>query len=97
MVLSSAQLPPYGIAASQTILISPDSMEIRFNFFSSKYAIHLLSFEKKGCLIPFSEEEINKKINIFNKKIKKKIYIISAIKNKGLTAIKKVLVSYVHW
>ena len=43
-----------------------------------------------------SEEEINKKINIFNKKIKKKIYIISAIKNKGLTAIKKVLVSYVH-
>ena len=57
MVLSSAQLPPCGIAASQTILISPDSMEIRFNFFSSKYAIHLLSFEKKGCLIPFSEEE----------------------------------------
>ena len=44
-----------------------------------------------------SEDEINKKIDIFNKKIKKKIYKISAIKNKGLTAIKKVLVSYVHW
>ena len=43
-----------------------------------------------------SEDEINKKINAFNKKINKKIYIISVIKNKGLTAIKKVLVSYVH-
>ena len=43
-----------------------------------------------------SKDEINKKIDIFNKKIKKKIYMISAIKNKGLTAIKKVLVSYVH-
>ncbi len=44
-----------------------------------------------------SEDEINEKINIFNKKINKKIYIISVIKNKGLTAIKKVLISYVHW
>ena len=43
-----------------------------------------------------SEDEINKKIDIFNKKIKKKIYTISALKHKGLTAIKKVLVSYVH-
>ena len=43
-----------------------------------------------------SEDEINEKINIFNKKINKKIYIISVIKNKGLTAIKKVLISYVH-
>ena len=43
-----------------------------------------------------SEDEINKKIDIFNKKIKKKIYTISTIKHKGLTAIKKVLVSYVH-
>ena len=43
-----------------------------------------------------SEDEINKKIDIFNKKIKKKIYTISARKHKGLTAIKKVLVSYVH-
>ena len=44
-----------------------------------------------------SEDEINKKIDIFNKKIKKKIYTISTIKHKGLTTIKKVLVSYVHW
>jgi len=38
-----------------------------------------------------SEDEINKKIDIFNKKIKKKIYTISTIKHKGLTTIKKVL------
>ena len=44
-----------------------------------------------------SEDEINKKIDIFNKKIKKKIYTISTIKHKGLTTIIKVLVSYVHW
>ena len=43
-----------------------------------------------------SEDEINKKIDIFNKKIKKKIYTISTIKHKGLSTIKKVLVSYVH-
>ena len=43
-----------------------------------------------------SEDEINKKIDIFNKKIKKKIYTISALKHKGLTAIKRVLVNYVH-
>jgi len=43
-----------------------------------------------------SNEEINEKINIFNKKIKKKIYTISALKQKGLTTIKRVLVNYVH-
>tara|TARA_B100001123_G_scaffold428366_1_gene545171 strand:+ start:1303 stop:2286 length:984 start_codon:yes stop_codon:yes gene_type:complete len=43
-----------------------------------------------------SNEEIDKKINIFNKKIKKKIYAISALKHKGLTTIKKILVNYVH-
>jgi GTP-binding protein len=42
-----------------------------------------------------SEDEINKKIDIFNKKIKKKIYIISALKHKGLKTIKRVLVNYV--
>jgi len=41
-------------------------------------------------------EEINKKINIFSKKIKKKIYKISALKHQGITDIKKVLVRYVH-
>ena len=43
-----------------------------------------------------SEDEINKKIDIFNKKIKKKIYTISALKHKGLKTIKRILVSYVH-
>ena len=43
-----------------------------------------------------SNEEVNKKIDIFNKKIKKKIYTISALKHTGLTAIKRALVKYVH-
>ena len=43
-----------------------------------------------------NDEEINKKIDIFNKKIKKKIYKISALKHKGLKTIKKVLASYAH-
>jgi len=57
---------------------------------------------KKKEIIVFNKidmvnnEEINKKINIFNKKIKKKIYIISALKHKGLKTIKNILVSYAH-
>ena len=43
-----------------------------------------------------SEDEINKKIDIFNKKIKKKIYKISALKQKGIIDIKRALVRYVH-
>ena len=43
-----------------------------------------------------SDEEINKKTDIFRKKIKKKIYTISALKHKGLKTIKRILVSYVH-
>ena len=43
-----------------------------------------------------SDEEINKKIKIFSKKTKKKIYIISALKNKGLETIKRILINYVH-
>tara|TARA_Y100001970_G_scaffold188080_1_gene228773 strand:+ start:924 stop:1907 length:984 start_codon:yes stop_codon:yes gene_type:complete len=43
-----------------------------------------------------SNEEIDEKINIFSKKIKKKIYKISALKHKGITDIKKALVRYVH-
>ncbi|RZO47827.1 MAG: GTPase ObgE [Candidatus Pelagibacterales bacterium] len=43
-----------------------------------------------------SEDEINKKIHIFNKKIKKKIYTISAVKRKGLINIKKALIAHVH-
>ena len=43
-----------------------------------------------------SDEEVNKKIDIFNKKIKKKIYTISTLKHKGLTTIKRMLVRYVY-
>ena len=43
-----------------------------------------------------SDQEINKKIDIFAKKIKKKIYPISTLKHKGLTTIKRELIKYVH-
>ena len=43
-----------------------------------------------------SSEEVNQKIDIFNKKINKKIYTISALKHKGLTNIKKILVRYAN-
>ena len=42
------------------------------------------------------DEKINKKINTFKKELKKNIYIISALKNKGLKNIKKILVNHVH-
>jgi len=57
---------------------------------------------KKKEIIVFNKidmvnnKEINKKIDIFNKKVKKKIYTISALKHKGLKTIKEILVSYVH-
>jgi len=65
----------------------------------SKYSNKLI---KKREIIVFnkvdmiSEEEINEKINTFKKELKKKIYTISALKNKGLKTIKKILVNYVH-
>ena len=43
-----------------------------------------------------NEEEINKKIDIFNKRIKKKIFTISALKHIGLKTIKKNLFIHVH-
>jgi len=43
-----------------------------------------------------SDEEVNKKIDTFRKKIKKKIYTISALKHIGLKTIKRMLVSYVY-
>ena len=43
-----------------------------------------------------NEEELDNKINIFYKKMKKKIYTISALKHKGLNTIKKILVGYVY-
>ena len=43
------------------------------------------------------EKEVNRKIDIFKKRINKKIYTISALKHLGLINIKKNLISHVHW
>ena len=57
---------------------------------------------KKNEIIVFNkidminDDEINKKINDFNKKIKRKIYIISALKHKNLNTIKNILIRYAH-
>ena len=42
------------------------------------------------------DKEINKRIDVFSKKIKKEIYTISALKHKGLNVIKKILVNYAY-
>ena len=43
-----------------------------------------------------SDDEINEKVDIFSKKIKKKIYKISALKHQGIIDIKKVLIRYAN-
>ena len=43
-----------------------------------------------------SDEKIKETADAFSKKLKKKIYTISALKNKGLKNLKKILISYVH-
>ena len=53
----------------------------------------LIVFNKVDML---NDEEINKKIEIFRKKIKKKIFTISALKHKGLENIKKILIKYAN-
>ena len=53
----------------------------------------LIVFNKIDML---NDEEINKKIEIFRKKIKKKIFTISALKHKGLENIKKILIKYAN-
>ncbi len=64
-----------------------------------KYSNKLI---KKREIIVFNkidminDEEINKKMDAFGKKIKKKIFTISALQHKGLKTIKRILVSYVH-
>ena len=64
-----------------------------------KYSKNLI---KKKEIVVFNkidmldEKEIARKIYDFRKKIKKKIYSISALKHKGLTTIKKMLVNYVY-
>ncbi len=43
-----------------------------------------------------SEDKVKEKINTFSKKIKKKIYKISALKHKGIADIKRVLIRYAN-
>ena len=43
-----------------------------------------------------SNDEINEKVDIFSKKIKKKIYKISALKQKGIIEVKRALIKYVY-
>ena len=65
----------------------------------SKYSSDLL---KKKEIIVFNKidminvSEIEKKINDFKKKIKKNIYKISVVQNKGLINIKKLLINNVY-
>ena len=65
----------------------------------SKYSSNLL---KKKEIIVFNKidvintNEINEKINIFKKKIKKNIHKISVMQNKGLINIKKLMVKSVY-
>ena len=65
----------------------------------SKYSNNLL---KKKEIIIFNKidviktDEINEKINYFKKKVKKNIYQISVVQNKGLSNLKKILVNNVH-
>ncbi len=65
----------------------------------SKYSDNLL--KKKEIIIfnkidMINDEEIKKKISDFKKKIKKNIYKISVVQNKGLINIKKLLVNNVY-
>jgi len=85
-------------------LIDVTSEDISANYFKvrnelSKYSKKLL---KKEEIVVFnkidmiSENEVHKKINNFNKKVKKKIHTVSALKNRGLKNIKGLLINYVH-
>ena len=64
-----------------------------------KYSTKLI---KKKEIIVFnkidmlSDNEVIKKISMFNKKIKKKIYTISALKHKNLNTIKRILIKYAN-
>jgi GTP-binding protein len=65
----------------------------------SRYSKKLI---KKNEIIVFNKIDIveknliNEKVNIFKKKLNKKIHIISALKKTGLINIKKLLINHVH-
>ena len=65
----------------------------------SKYSNSLL---KKKEIIVFNKTdiinsgEISEKVSFFKKKIKKNIYEISVVQNKGLISLKKILINNVY-
>ena len=65
----------------------------------SKYSKHLL---KKKEIIVFNKIDsadtniIKEKVKVFKKKIKKNIYRISVVQNKGLDTLKKILINNVY-
>ena len=42
------------------------------------------------------DNEVNKIIEMFKKKSKKKVYAISALKHLGLKTLRKILISHAH-
>jgi GTP-binding protein len=65
----------------------------------SKYSSNLI---KKKEIIVFNKtdiinkKDIEEKIDLFKKKIKKNVFKISVAQSKGLVAIKKILINNVH-
>ena len=92
------------IKIGSSILIDITNDNLIENY--SKVRKELLKYSnkltKKREIIVFNKidminnEEINNKIDFFSKKIRKKIYKISALKHQGITDIKKALIRYVH-
>ncbi len=82
--------------------ITNDNLYENYSKVRSELYKYSQKLTKKKEIIVFNkidmidDSEIKEKINSFNKKIKKKIYIISALKNKGLNNIKKILIRYAY-
>ena len=82
--------------------ITNDNLYENYSKVRSELYKYSQKLTKKKEIIVFNkidminDKEMNEKINLFNKKIKKKIYTISALKNKGLNNIKKILIKYAY-
>ena len=82
--------------------ITSDNLEENYSKVREELYKYSKKLVKKKEIVVFnkidiiSEDEIEKKINLFNKKIKKKIYAISALKHQGLKPIKKILISHAN-
>jgi len=82
--------------------ITNDNLIENYNKVRKELFKYSNSLAKKREIVVFNKidiannDEIKKKTDVFNKKIKKKIYKISALKRQGIVDIKKILVKYVH-